>query len=124
MIEVVEEVRLALVQPDGALGTEAANRLLLDRAGPERAAQPGVALAVEIVARARPKAVVGTQALHPNRDGAPGVLSTWVLDFGPRGLWFGLTAGLTASGVALTARFSRVARTVRPVTLGAGPPAR
>ena len=42
-----------------------------------------------------------------------GVVCTWVLDLGPRGLWFGLTAGLTASGVTLTARFLRVARQAR-----------
>lgn len=41
-----------------------------------------------------------------------GVLCTWGLDFGPRGLWFGLTAGLATSGTALAIRFVRTARHV------------
>ncbi len=41
-----------------------------------------------------------------------GVLCTWGLDYGPRGLWFGLTAGLATSGTALALRFVLTARHV------------
>lgn len=44
-----------------------------------------------------------------------GVASTWWLGYGPRGLWYGLTAGLAASGLTLTVRFLRIARRVEPV---------
>ncbi len=42
-----------------------------------------------------------------------GLVCTWPLGLGVRGLWLGLTAGLTFSGVALTWRFIRVAKHVR-----------
>jgi MATE family multidrug resistance protein len=35
-------------------------------------------------------------------------LLAFVLDWGPRGLWWGLTAGLVASSVTLAARFSAI----------------
>jgi MATE family multidrug resistance protein len=37
----------------------------------------------------------------------------WVLGYGARGLWWGLTAGLVAAAVVLTTRFVRIAR--RPI---------
>ncbi len=39
-----------------------------------------------------------------------GIVSTWVLGYGPPGLWYGLTAGLAVAGLTLTARFLRIAR--------------
>jgi len=41
-----------------------------------------------------------------------GLIATWGLDYGPRGLWYGLTCGLAVSGITLTVRFLRIARHV------------
>ncbi|MDT3681496.1 MAG: MATE family efflux transporter [Truepera sp.] len=47
-----------------------------------------------------------------------GLLLAFKLGFGPRGLWFGMVAGLATSAVLMTVRFARRSRQVAPVVLG------
>lgn len=44
-----------------------------------------------------------------------GLVLTYVLDFGPAGLWWGLTAGLAFAGILLVARFLSRARLARAI---------